>query len=65
MLKIIELLIKHKSLRASEIAEMLGKPYKTIERHLKTLKEINAIAYIGSKKAGGYEVTGNLLKTSK
>lgn len=62
MLEIIEILIKHKSLRASEIAEKLEKPYKTVERHLKMLKEINAIVYKGSKKAGGYEVTSNLLK---
>jgi ATP-dependent DNA helicase RecG len=62
MLEIIELLIKHRSLRASEIAEKLDKPYKTLERHLKMLKEIKAIVYKGSKKAGGYEITKKLLK---
>lgn len=62
MLEIINLLIKNKSLRASEIAERLNKPYKTIERHLKILKDINAITYKGSKRAGGYEVTNKLFE---
>ena len=60
MLEIIELLIKEKSLRASEIAAKLNKPYKTIERHIKTLRDINAIVYEGSKKAGGYKVNKEL-----
>jgi len=62
MLEIINLLIKNKSLRASGIAERLNKPYKTIERHLKILKDINAITYKGSKRAGGYEVTNKLFE---
>ena len=57
MLEIIELLIKGENMRASEIAEKLSKPYKTIERHIKILKEINAITYEGSKRAGGYRVS--------
>ncbi len=61
MLDIIELLIKDKKLRASEIANKLGKPYKTIERHIKMLKDINAIIYEGSKRAGGYKLTKKLL----
>jgi len=61
MLDIIELLIKDKNLRASEISKKLGKPYKTIERHIKILKDINAIIYEGSKRAGGYKLTKKLL----
>ena len=61
MLAIIEILIKNKSLRASEIAKKLNKPYKTIERHIKILKDINAITYEGSKKAGGYQISKWLL----
>ena len=56
-LEIIELLIKGENMRASEIAEKLSKPYKTIEWHIKILKEINAITYEGSKRAGGYRVS--------
>ena len=61
LLEIVKLLIKHNHLRGSEIAEKLDKPYKTIERHLKFLKQIKAISYKGSKRAGGYEVTDSLL----
>ncbi len=61
MLDIIELLIKDKNLRASAIADKLGKPYKTIERHIKMLKDINAVIYEGSKRAGGYKLTNKLL----
>ena len=57
LLAIIELLIKNKSLRVSEIAVKLNKPYKTIERHIKTLMDMHAIQYEGSKKAGGYQLT--------
>ncbi|MCH8012693.1 MAG: putative DNA binding domain-containing protein [Candidatus Marinimicrobia bacterium] len=57
MQEIIELLIKDKSLRASEITGKLNKPYKTIERHIKTLRDIKAIVYMGSKRAGGYQLT--------
>ena len=56
----LEKVRKQKRMKYSEIAEKLDKPYKTIERHLKILKEINAILYKGSKKAGGYEITSSL-----
>ncbi len=62
MLEIINLLIKNKSLRAPENAEKHNKSYKTIERHLKILKDIKAITYKGSKRAGGYEVTNKLFE---
>ena len=62
MLEIIELLIKERSLRASEIVEKLERPYKTIERHIKILRDIHAIVYKGSKKAGGYELTEKFKK---
>ncbi len=65
MLNIIELLIKDKTLRAPEIAYRLGKPYKTIERHIKMLKDLNAIIYKGSKRAGGYILTKKLLNLIK
>jgi len=63
MLEIIELLIKKESMRASEIADKLNKPYKTIERHIKTLRDLGAITYEGSKKAGGYKINKELLNT--
>ena len=66
LLEIIHLLIKHKSLRISELSVKLNKPQKTLERHVSILKEIGAIEYLGSKRTGGYSVTKDLLKkTSK
>ncbi len=62
MLEIVKLIIKQKTLRASDIAAKLNKPYKTIERHLKILSDIKAIKYAGSKKAGGYVITEKLRK---
>ncbi len=57
LLEIIKLLTRQKSLRASEISDELKTPYKTIERHIKLLKTLNAIKYIGSKRAGGYQLS--------
>lgn len=64
-LKVIEILIKKDSLKVSQIAEEIDKPAKTIERYVSFLKEIGAIEYEGSKKAGGYKVTDYLLKLNR
>lgn len=65
LIDIVNLIVKEESLRASEIADKLQKPYKTIERHIKTLKEIGAIEFTGSKRAGGYIIADNLKKEIK
>ena len=57
---IIALIIKEKSIRASDIVEKLDRPYKTIERHISTLKEIGAIEFEGSKRTGSYVVSEKL-----
>ncbi|VAW30729.1 hypothetical protein MNBD_BACTEROID07-14, partial [hydrothermal vent metagenome] len=62
LIDIVNQIVKEETLRASEIAKKLDKPYKTIERHIKALREIGAIEFIGSKRAGGYVVTDKLLK---
>ncbi|NJK98750.1 MAG: ArsR family transcriptional regulator [Bacteroidales bacterium] len=54
LVEILKLLIKEKGLRITEISEKLQKPQKTLERHIKILKRINAIEYKGSKRTGGY-----------
>lgn len=64
MIQIVSLILTEKSIRASEIAEKLNKPYKTLERHISLLKQIGAIEYIGSKRAGGYEVSEDFKKLS-
>lgn len=57
MTQIVSIILTEKSIRASEIAEKLNKPYKTLERHISILKQLNAIEYKGSNRAGGYEIT--------
>ena len=41
---------------AVKISEKINVPFKTVERHIKQLKEIDAIEFKGSKKTGGYFV---------
>lgn len=60
MVQIVSLILTEKSIRASEIAEKLNKPYKTIERHISILKQIGAIEFVGSNRAGGYEIAEKL-----
>ena len=57
MVQIVSVILTEQSVRASEIAEKLNKPYKTLERHISILKQLNAIDYKGSKRTGGYEIT--------
>ncbi|MCM5664265.1 ATP-binding protein [Galbibacter mesophilus] len=57
---IIALVLKEKSIKASEIADKLDRPYKTIERHISSLKQLNAIEFKGSNRTGGYEITNKL-----
>jgi len=61
-LNVIEALIKNGSLNVTKIAKELGKSSKTVERYVSYIKEIGAIEYEGSKKAGGFRVTYYLLK---
>lgn len=57
MTQIVSIILTEKSIGASAIAEKLNKPYKTLERHIAILKQLNAIEYKGSNRAGGYEIT--------
>jgi DNA-binding transcriptional ArsR family regulator len=57
MIQIVSTVLTEQSIRASEIAEKLNKSYKTLERHISILKQLNAIDYRGSNRAGSYELT--------
>jgi predicted transcriptional regulator len=57
MTQIVSIILTEKNIRASKIAEKLNKPYKTLERHISILKQLNAIEYKGSNRACGYEIT--------
>ena len=56
------MLIKKGNLKVAQIADELGRPVKTVERYVAFLKEIGAVEYEGSKKAGGYKVSDYLIR---
>jgi ATP-dependent DNA helicase RecG len=58
--EIVTLIAKEKNIKASEIANKLNRPYKTIERYISKLKEIGAVEYKGSKRAGGYILSSKI-----
>lgn len=54
--QILALLRQAPRLSAREVATLLNKTPRTIERHLKALREQGRIKHIGSDKAGHWEV---------
>ena len=60
LIEILNVIDTEESIRASNITDILDKPYKTIERHIKLLRDIDAIEYKGSKRTGGYQITEHL-----
>lgn len=54
--QILELLRQEPRLSAKELATLLNKTTRTIERRLKTLRELGRLKRVGSDKAGHWEV---------
>jgi Fic family protein len=54
--KILELLARQPHLSARELATLLNKATRTVERHLKALREQGRLKRVGSDKAGHWEV---------
>ena len=46
----------HEGYNTTKIADDLGKPFRTIVKHINVLLELNMIERRGSKKTGGYYV---------
>ena len=46
----------HEGFNTTRIAESLGKPFRTVDKHINILLELNLIERRGSKKTGGYYV---------
>lgn len=65
LIEIVKLLIKGRSMRITEISNKLNKPQKTLERHMKYLREAGAVDYRGSKRTGGYEISAEFLNVIK
>ena len=51
-----EFIKAHEGYNTTRIAEGLGKPFRTIVKHINVLLELNMIERRGSKKTGGYYV---------
>jgi transposase len=43
-------------MNTKELSKLIGKPYRTVEKWIKKLKEGKKIEFRGSKKKGGYWV---------
>jgi Fic family protein len=54
--QVLALLVQEPRLSAKEIASLLNKTTRTIERHLKQLREQGRIQRVGSDKAGHWEI---------
>ncbi len=51
-----EFIKAHEGYNTTKIADVLGKPFRTIVKHINVLLELNMIERRGSKKTGGYYV---------
>ncbi len=51
-----EFIKAHEGYNTTKIADDLGKPFRTIVKHINVLLELNMIEHRGSKKTGGYYV---------
>ena len=51
-----EFIKAHEGYNTTKIADDLGKPFRTIVKHINVLLELNMIERRGSKKTGGYYV---------
>ena len=51
-----EFIKAHEGYNTTKIADDLGKPFRTIVKHINVLLELNMIESRGSKKTGGYYV---------
>ena len=51
-----EFIKAHEGYNTTKISDDLGKPFRTIVKHINVLLELNMIERRGSKKTGGYYV---------
>jgi ATP-dependent DNA helicase RecG len=57
MMQVIGIVLEKDGLKSNQIAAILGKSRATIERHVKKLKEMHLLRFLGPPKTGGYYVT--------
>ena len=54
--KILEYIRLHPGCRANAVAEALGTTTRTVERHIRQLREQERIEFRGAPKTGGYYI---------
>ncbi|MCF8255844.1 MAG: putative DNA binding domain-containing protein [Bacteroidia bacterium] len=62
IIKIVELILTKEGANALDIATKRGKSKPTIERYLRTAKEVGIIEFKGAPKTGGYYLTNKMQK---
>lgn len=65
IIKIVSIIKDNPGVNANAIAESLNKSKPTIERYLRTAKEVGIVEFKGAPKTGGYELTEKLKKEIK
>ncbi|MDO4986652.1 MAG: hypothetical protein Q4E48_13270, partial [Prevotella sp.] len=50
----LNFIIQHQGCNTTIISRELGKPFRTIDKHVRVLLSLNLIERRGSKKTGGY-----------
>lgn len=65
IIKIVELILTKEGANALDIATKRGKSKPTIERYLRTAKEVGIIEFKGASKTGGYYLSTKMNKNIK
>ena len=56
LITLLDAIQSHLGTRTSALQELINVPEKTLERHIKILRDAGLIEYKGSKKTGGYYI---------
>lgn len=56
LITLLDVIQSHLGTRTSALQELINIPEKTLERHIKILKDSGLVEYKGSKKTGGYYI---------
>lgn len=56
---------KHEGINTNEIADAIGVPVKSLERHIKLLKDAKIIEFKGAPRTGGYHIAKRTITSKK
>ncbi len=62
LIKIVKLLKDKEGINTDDIVEHISKSKPTVERYLKTARDLEMVIFTGSSKTGGYYLTGKVKK---